>query len=81
MEGTIEISKAEFEGFKQVIETGHDLAEALCRSYDVLVSGSDFEFEFAAFVRALDHSPEHCKEGRYIWKAIEEDWKQDAPGG
>ncbi|NIN65797.1 MAG: hypothetical protein GTO63_14105 [Anaerolineae bacterium] len=81
METLVEIPKRELKALLRIAKTGDELAQALCDSYDVTVEGSDFEFQFAAFIRALGRSPEHCKEGRYLWKEIEEDWLQDARGG
>ncbi len=81
MDTLVEIPEVELEALQRVVQLGDELCGALCRSQDVAIVGSDFELQFVAFLRALGRSPEHCEQGKYIWKEIEEDMRFDSRGG
>ncbi|MFQ5921724.1 MAG: hypothetical protein ACE5M4_02675 [Anaerolineales bacterium] len=66
---------------RRVASAADELIDAIYACDETRIPGCNFEIQFAELQGALSALPRYYERGRYIWKEIEEDYRQDAPGG
>ncbi len=77
----MEIPGYELIALRRVARAADELIDAICACDETTIPGCNFEIEYADLQAALSAMPRYYERGRYIWKEIEEDYRQDAPGG
>ena len=66
---------------RRVATAADELVEAIGACDETRIPGCNFEIQFSELQAALNALPRYYERGRYVWKEIEEDYQQDAPGG
>jgi len=77
----MENSDFELIALRRVASAADELTDAIYTCDETIIPGCSFEIEFTELQAALSALPCYFEHGRYIWKEIEEDYRQDAPGG
>ncbi len=77
----MEIPGYELIALRRVAHASDELVDAICTCDEIRIPGCNFEIEYAELQAALSALPRYYERGTYIWKEIEEDYRQDAPGG
>ena len=66
---------------RRVASAAEDLVDAISACAEIQIPGCDYEIEYSELQAALSALPKYYERGRYVWREIEEDHQQDAPGG
>ena len=77
----MEIPECELIVLRRVARAAEDLVDAISDCEEMRIPGCDFEIEYTELLAALSALPRFYEKGRYLWKEIDEDYRQNAPGG
>ncbi|MEK6588539.1 MAG: hypothetical protein AABY97_06830 [Chloroflexota bacterium] len=77
----MEVPECELIALRRVAQAAEDLVDAISACDEIRIPGCNFEIEFVDLQTALGGLPRYYEGGRYIWKEIEEDYRQNALGG
>jgi len=71
----------ELVALRRVAEAAEYLVDAIGACDETRIPGCNFEVQYTDLQKALSALPRYYERGIYVWKEIEEDYLQDAPGG
>ena len=71
----------ELVALRRVAGAAEDLLDAINACDETKIPGCNFEIEYSELQAALGALPKYYERGRYVWREIQEDHQQDAPGG
>ena len=77
----MEIPEFELIALRRVAHAAEDLVDAIGDCEEMRIPGCDFEIEYTELLAALSGLPRFYEKGRYLWREIDEDYRQNAPGG
>lgn len=80
-EDKMEIPEYELIALRRVACAAEDLVDGISDCEEMRIPGCDFEIEYTELLAALSALPRFYEKGRYLWKEIDEDYRQGAPGG